>query len=238
MHAGYIDKFIRCAAAPRYHRDFISRKDMNFWHTDCVPPVSKTKIKETMKKILLCVSLLSMFAAGFIGCSQSRQWNNEQRKAMREALRSYRQMVYLDDLTDAEFVIFTDQVAGELEGNYPVYTTFVEMPGVTDTVDMVVVTTIVDELNADARNMRHIFPYNYLVAQGVLPAGLDHEQQKAFYNCFAGKVNDTYNTMSQFFNAILADTTDMSQLRQLEGQCANDLFDWVITEVDVIESVN
>lgn len=238
MHAGYIDKFIGCAAAPRYHRDFISRKDMNFWHTDCVPPVSKTKIKETMKKILLCVSLLSMFAAGFIGCSQSRQWNHEQRKAMREALRSYRQMVYLDDLTDAEFVIFTDQVAGELEGNYPVYTTFVEMPGVTDTVDMVVVTTIVDELNADARNMRHIFPYNYLVAQGVLPAGLDHEQQKAFYNCFAGKVNATYNTMSQFFNAILADTTDMSQLRQLEGQCANDLFDWVITEVDVIESVN
>ena len=180
-----------------------------------------------MKKILLCVSLLSMFAAGFVGCSQKREWNHEQRKAMREALRSYRQMVYLDDLTDAEFVLFTDQVAGELEGTYPVYATFGEMPGVTDTVDMVVVTT-----------MRHIFPYNYLVAQGVLPAGLDHDQQKAFYNCFAGKVNDTYDTMSQFFNAILADTTDMSQLRQLQGQCANDLFEWVITEVDVIESVN
>ena len=146
-----------------------------------------------------------MFAAGFVGCSQKREWNHEQRKAMREALRSYRQMVYLDDLTDAEFVLFTDQVAGELEGTYPVYATFVEMPGVTDTVDMVVVTTIVDELNADARNMRHIFPYNYLVAQGVLPAGLDHDQQKAFYNCFAGKVNDTYDTMSQFINAILAD---------------------------------
>ena len=99
-----------------------------------------------------------MFAAGFVGCSQKREWNHEQRKAMREALRSYRQMVYLDDLTDAEFVLFTDQVAGELEGTYPVYATFVEMPGVTDTVDMVVVTTIVDELNADARNMRHIFP--------------------------------------------------------------------------------
>jgi|GEM_PF-86438 len=171
-----------------------------------------------MKKILLCVSLLSMFAAGFVGCSQKREWNHEQRKAMREALRSYRQMVYLDDLTDAEFVLFTDQVAGELEGTYPVYATFVEMPGVTDTVDMVVVTTIVDELNADARNMRHIFPYNYLVAQGVLPAGLDHDQQKAFYNCFAGKVNDTYATMPQFSTAILADTTDMSQLRQLRGR--------------------
>lgn len=39
----------------------------------------------------------------------------------------------------------------------------------------------------------------------------------------------------QFFNAILADTTDLSQLRQLESQCANDLFDWVVTEVDIIE---
>ena len=40
-----------------------------------------------MKKILLCVSLLSMFAAGFVGCSQKREWNHDQRKAMREALR-------------------------------------------------------------------------------------------------------------------------------------------------------
>ena len=191
-----------------------------------------------MKKILLCVPLLAIFAAGFFGCSQQRQWNHEQRKAMREALRSYRQMVYLDDLNDAEFVLFSDEVAGQLENSYPVYMEFVQMQGVDDTVDMVVVSTIVDELNADARNMRHIYPYNYLVAQGVLPAGLDHDQQKAFYNCFAGKVNDTYDTMSQFFNAILADTTDMSQLRQLQGQCANDLFEWVITEVDVIESVN
>ena len=45
-----------------------------------------------MKKILLCVSLLSMFAAGFVGCSQKREWNHEQRKAMREALRSRKVM--------------------------------------------------------------------------------------------------------------------------------------------------
>lgn len=109
------------------------------------------------------------------------------------------------------------------------------MAGVNDTVDMVVVTTIVEELEADARNMRHIFPYDYLVAEGVLPEGLDLEQRHAFYNCLAGKVNDTYASTMQFFNAILADTTDLSQLRQLENQCANDLFDWVVTEVDIIE---
>ncbi len=190
-----------------------------------------------MKKILLCVPLLALFAAGLIGCSQQRQWNHEQRKAMREALRSYRQMVYLDDLNDAEFVLFTDDVAGQLENSYPVYVEFVEMQGVDDTVDMVVVSTIVDELDADAHNMRHIYPYSALVAQGVLPAGLDHSQQKAFYTCFAGKVNATYATMDQFFNAILADTTDLSQIRQLESQCANDLFSWVVTEIDITETV-
>lgn len=190
-----------------------------------------------MKKLLLSTSLLALFAAGFIGCSQRQQWNHEERKAMREALDSYRQMVYLDNLTDAEFVLFSDEVAGALENAYPVYAAFIQMPGVNDTVDMVVVTTIVEELNADAHNMRHIFPYNYLVKQGVLPSGLGHNQQKAFYTCLAGKVNATYSTMDQFFNAILADTTDLSQLRQLETQCANDLFDWVVTEIDVVETV-
>lgn len=190
-----------------------------------------------MKKILLCVPLLALFAAGLIGCSQQRQWNHEQRQALREALRSYRQMVYLDDLNDAEFVLFTDQVAGALENDYPVYTDLSQLPAAADTVDMVVITTIVDELDADAHNMRHIYPYSALVAQGVLPAGLDHSQQQAFYTCFAGKVNAAYSTMGQFFNAILADTTDLSQIRQLESQCANDLFSWVVTEIDITESV-
>lgn len=190
-----------------------------------------------MKKILLCASLLAVFAAGFAGCSQRREWNREERKAMRDALRSYRQMIYLDDLTDSEFVLFSDGVAGGLENAYPVYTSFIQMPGVNDTVDMFVVTTIVEELDADAHNMRHIFPYDYLVGQGVLPAGLDRSQQKAFYTCLAGKVNATYSTMEQFFNAVLADTTDLSQMRRLEGQCADELFDWTVTEIDVIESV-
>ena len=105
-------------------------------------------------------------------------------------------MIYLDDLTDSEFVLFSDGVAGELENAYPVYTTFIQMPGVNDTVDMFVVTTIVEELDADAHNMRHIFPYDYLVGQGVLPAGLDRSQQKAFYTCLAGKVNATYSRWS------------------------------------------
>ena len=189
-----------------------------------------------MKKILLSFSLLALFAAGFMGCSQQREWNREQRKAMRDALRDYRKMVYLNDLTDAEFQLFADEVATALETSFPVYTTFIAMPAVNDTVDVVVVETIVEELDADAHNMRHIYPYNYLVAQGVLPAGLDHGQLRAFYTCFAGKVNTTFNSMGQFFNGILADTTNLSQIRQMESQCAADLFNWTVTEIDIIET--
>ena len=183
-----------------------------------------------MKKILLYFSLLA-FAATALGCSPQAKWNHEQKKAMREALKAYRQMAYLQDLTDPEFIVFTDGVAGTIEEAYPIYATFIEMPAVDDTVDYYVITTIVDELDADAHNMRHLYPYRYLVSQGILPDGLTHEQQKAFYQCFAQKVNAQYMTMEQFFNAILADTTNDSQLTQFQQQCANDLFDWVV-EID------
>ena len=185
-----------------------------------------------MKKFLLIVPVLALFAAAFVGCTQHQKWNHAQRKTMRAALHDYRKMVYLEDLTDPEFVLFTDEVANTLEGSYPVYTTFIEMEGVNDTVDMVVVTTIVEELDADARNMRHIFPYNYLVAEGILPEGLDLGQQHAFYNCLAGKVNDTYASTMQFFNAILADTTDLSRPRRRDPRGATALFGGAEREAD------
>lgn len=189
-----------------------------------------------MKKILLFLPVLALFATGFMSCMQPKQWNHEQRETLREALSSYRQMVYLDNLNDEEFMLFSDNVGAALEGSYPVYTTFIEMPGVSDTIEMLVTTTIVEELNADAHNMRHLYPYASLVSQGMLPAGLDHAQQKAFYRCFASKVNAAGWTMGQFFNAIQTDTTTMSQIRQMQTQCANSLFNWVLTEVEVVET--
>ena len=59
-----------------------------------------------------------ILAAGF-GCSEQRKWNREQRKEMREMLRDYRQMAYLNDLTDAEFILFSDDVATALEATTP-----------------------------------------------------------------------------------------------------------------------
>ena len=189
----------------------------------------------TMKKILILSTVAA--AALATACSHQTQWNREQRQQMRESLNRYKQMVYLQDLTEPEFVIFSDNVAAELENEYPVYATFVRMPGVNDTVQAVVITAIVDELDADAHNMRHLYPYPYLVAQGMLPEGLDRAAQRAFYRCFANKVNNRYASMEEFFSAVLADTTDNSQIARMQAQCANDLFDYVV-EIDEIEIFN
>lgn len=186
-----------------------------------------------MKKILLSLTLI-MAAVAIVGCSQKAKWNHDQRKAMRENLRQYRDMIYLQDLTDPEFLIFTDSVTGDIEAVYPVYTSFIEMDGVQDTIDMFVMTAIIDELDADAHNMRHIYPYRYLVSEGILPDRLTHEQQRDFYRCLAQKVNNTFLTVEQFLMAIVADTTSTSTIKKLQGECANELFNWVI-EVEEVE---
>lgn len=187
-----------------------------------------------MKKILLSFAVLAAFVS-WVGCSKPKAWSPEERKAVRRALNEYRQMIYLEDLSEAEFGLFADDVTGSLESTYPIYAEFVEMPGVDDTVEMVVITAIVEELNADARNMRHLYPYNYLVGQGILPTGLTHDQLKSFYTCLANRVNTTFRTMENFFEAILADTTSHSRIAQLEAQCANELFGWTVTITEIIE---
>ncbi len=188
-----------------------------------------------MKKILLTVSVAALSILSIVGCSQQAKWNRQERQAMRTLLRDYRDMVYLNDLTDAEYMLFSDNVAANIEEDYPVYTTFIQMPGVNDTVQVYVVTTIVEELNTDARNMRHIYPYNYLVSANVLPSGLDRPQQNAFYNCLSQKVNNTYPTVNSFVNAVMNDTTATSQMYRMQQQCASDLFDWSVEIIEVSE---
>ena len=81
-----------------------------------------------MKKILLSLSLLIAIVAA-TACSQQAKWDHKQKQAMRENLRQYREMIYLQDLTEPEFLIFTDSVTGNIEEVYPVYATFMQLPG-------------------------------------------------------------------------------------------------------------
>lgn len=191
-----------------------------------------------MKKILLYLAITGLFLLPTACKQHPKQWNHDERRAVRQALNEYRQMVYLEDLSESEFALFADGVAVDLENSYPVYAEFVELPGVEDTVEMVVVTSIVEELNADARNMRHLYPYDYLVAEGILPTGLSRDQQRAFYQCFAQQVNSSFRSMGSFFNAILADTTNTSQIAQMESRCANELFGWEVVITEIVETSN
>ena len=170
-----------------------------------------------MKRFLLSLVLLTVMVA-VAGCkTKTREWNDRERRAVREEVRAYRDMAYLNNLVD-----------------YPVYTTFVELPSKGDTVEVYVVSTIVKKLNADAHNMRNIFPYPWLVSEGILPANLDHQAQRAFYECFARKVRNNYPSTTAFFNAVVNDSAT-SQLTALQEQCAADLFDWnIVIEEEVV----
>lgn len=189
-----------------------------------------------MKKFLLSAVVTALFFCNFVACSPTNKWSREERQSLREMLRDYRRMVYLNNLTEAEYMLFSDNVASAIELDYPLYTTFIEMPAVNDTVQLYVVTTIVEQLNTDARNMRHLFPYKMLVADSILPAGLNRQQQTAFYRCLSQRVNQTYPTLEDFIYAIASDTTATSTVANLQRQCASELFDWSveIVEVDVI----
>ena len=181
-----------------------------------------------MKRFLFTFVMFAALAATVVGCSKRERWDEKERRAMREELRAYRDMVYLDNLADVEFDEFSGNVVEAIEIDYPVYTTFVEMPGKGVTVEIYVVSTIVNVLNADALNMRNIYPYPWLVSEGVLPAGLDHQAQRAFYDCFARKVRNYYPSTEAFFEAVVADDPSTSKLTQFQMECANDLFDWNI----------
>lgn len=186
-----------------------------------------------MKKFLLSATIVAIIFGCIFACGEQTKWNRDERQAMRNLLRDYRKMVYLNDLTEAEYMLFTDRVLASVEEEYPVYTTFIEMPAVNDTVQVYVVTTIVEQLNADASNMRHIYPYNDLVTANILPSGLSRAQQNAFYQCFADAVDNTYSDVGQLVNAILADTVQTSQIAQMQTKCANELFGWTIEVIEV-----
>jgi hypothetical protein len=186
-----------------------------------------------MKKFLLSATIVAIIFGCIFACGEQAKWNREERQAMRNLLRDYRKMVYLNDLTEAEYMLFTDRVLASVEEDYPVYTTFIEMPAVNDTVQVYVVTTIVEQLAADASNMRHLYPYHDLVSANILPSGLSRSQQNAFYQCFANAVDNTYANAEQLVNAIIADTVQTSQIAQMQANCANELFGWTIEIVEV-----
>ena len=81
-----------------------------------------------MKKNLLFITMIAILVV-LVGCSKERRWGAREREQLREELREYRDMVYLENLADVEFYDFSGDVVEAIEIDYPVYTTFIELPG-------------------------------------------------------------------------------------------------------------
>ncbi len=189
-----------------------------------------------MKKNLLLIAI----AAGMItmvGCTDKRGWSKKERDEVRNEVCAYRDMVYLDNLADVEFDLFSGDVVEAVEFDYPVYTAFYELPGRGDTLDIYVVSTIVERLDDNAHNLRHIYPYSWLVAEGILPAGLDRQAERAFYDCLSHKIRRHYHTSRNFIHAIMNDLKASATIEDMQMACAAELFDWGIESIEIDESV-
>ncbi len=172
-----------------------------------------------MKRFLqLC--LFSAVVASAISCSQPKEWTEQQRAEFFTYLDPYRQMIYLSEMTDPEFMLFTGDISTEAEEAYPVYTNFIVMPALSDTLDMWVVTSIVEQLDADAENMRYLYPYRTLIEQGVLPEGMDHRERMSFYSCFADKVDNHFESLEGFFFAVITNSLDQNIITEMQKECA------------------
>lgn len=192
-----------------------------------------------MKKSLLFFAI-AMGVVALVGCTERKGWSHDDRKAVREEIDDYRDMVYLEDLEVVEFDDFSGDVIEAIEIDYPTYTVYYELPGRGDTLDVYVVSTIVERLDTDPHNLRHIFPYSWLVAEGVLPAGMDKQAQRAFYDCLSQKVKRQYHTSRRFLYALMNDPNAGNVILQMQNDCAMELFDWGV-EVDetvVVETTN
>ena len=183
-----------------------------------------------MKKSLLF--FLALGVGALVGCTHHNGWSDKERKALRDDIGNYRDMLYVEDLENVEFEEFSGDVIEAVEIDYPTYTVFYELPARGDTLDVYVVATIVERLDTDPHNLRHIFPYSWLVTQGILPAGMDVQAQRAFYDCLSKKVKRHYHTTHRFLYALMNDPMAGYAILQMQSDCAMELFDWGATEVD------
>ena len=113
-----------------------------------------------MRKFFLSLSVVVVVLVGFMGCSQQKQWNREQRQALRQMLRDYREMVYLENLTEAEYMLFADEVAAAIEniekkfaGNGRV---LIRPSGTEPLVRVMLEGSDMDELTADATELAQL----------------------------------------------------------------------------------
>lgn len=172
-----------------------------------------------MKKLFLILSI----GVALLACKTSKQWTPEQRQQLREQIRAYREWSYLQNMNDAEFMLFTDDVAAMLEAEYANYTVLSQIPSMQDSLTQTVIVTLGNYVTTDARNMRYLFPYTSLVNGKVLPSGLSRDQIKEYYTCLADKINNGYTSMEAFLWAAMQNNVDSTMVGAMQRECAASL---------------
>lgn len=191
--------------------------------------------QKSTKKIVWALTALAVGSCLWLSsCTAKQKWNEEQRREARQMIREWREIAYLNALSEAEFTLFAGEVADLLEAEWPNYVEFIEMPMVGDSVEMVIITTIAGELKATPERMRNIFPYGRLVDMEILPAALSVAHQESFYRCFTEKVNTLYGSLQRFVWDAIYSRLDDAIILRLMRQCASPYWDvdMVIVEED------
>lgn len=189
--------------------------------------------QKTLSALLAAATTFALISTTLIStaCSSQKKWSEQERKEVHTMLNEWREMVYLNDLAEEEFALFAGNVTDLLEERYPSYVEFIEMPMVGDSVEMVVVATIVHEIKASPLKIRHLFPYHTLVESGVLPKGLSMRHQHDYYKCVADKVNNIYSSMQQFVWGVIYSSLDDEIVAGILAECAEPYWD---IDLDVV----
>lgn len=172
------------------------------------------------EKIIYPIVAIVATVVMVVGCSGRKGWTPRQRAEAKEQLTEWREVAYLGAMSDAEFAAFTDQAVEMLESRYPSYLELIAMPMMGDSVEVVVVATVVSDIRSDSHNLRHLFPYRWLVQEGVLPDGLSRSEQADFYSCLAMRIELNYPSLSNFIWQAMWGTLDEQRLADMFASCA------------------
>lgn len=184
-----------------------------------------------MKNLLLILACsLALFS-----CNSNQGWTEKQRDEFKQTLKIGDDFKYLKNMTEEEFNKFAADVTTSIESTYPNYSVFLEMPSVSDTVSAYVIRRFSNVLESDYRTLHNMYPYDQLVNEGILPAGLTKESKEAFYACLASKIRAKYESMG-FFLGALTDGNEAEQQAQIFiQQCAMEMTSAVMIEEQIIK---
>lgn len=155
-----------------------------------------------------------------VSCGKKSAWTPKQRTQAREMIDQWREWAYVGQMSESEFADFASRTIEQLETRYPSFVEFVAMPMAGDSVEVVMVAEIVEDLRADSHNLRRLFPYRMLVEGGILPDGLSRHQQADYYACLLLHIEQQCGSLGDFVWMVVWGTEESTAIARIMADCA------------------